>query len=430
MQLEMICTGEEVLSGQIVDTNAAWFANAMMDVGVELQLRTTVGDRMNDLMRVFTERSHAADLILVNGGLGPTSDDLCCDAIARATGRALVEHSAWREHLQEWFKNRNRVMPPSNLKQCLLPEGAVLVDNRNGSAPGFRLKFNRAWFFFTPGVPAEFKPMVLEHFVPFMRATFGQSTATQLHKLLTFGHGESALAERLERLTPPAGITLGYRPSLPYVEIKVFARGADAALALPAYLDTLRAALGAAVVSERHSDLAAAVHELLVQNSHSLSLAESCTGGMLSSLLVDHAGSSAYLQHAVVSYSNAAKEKFLNVSPTTLANHGAVSTETAMAMAFGARSVLDSDFALAITGIAGPDGGSDATPPGTVAIALCDRTECWTQMLKLAQRSRGAVRAMSCAVALDMLRRRLLQQEVVVPYSVIAVLEQRRESHH
>jgi nicotinamide-nucleotide amidase len=428
MQLEMICTGEEVLSGQIVDTNAAWFANTMMDLGIELQLRTTVGDRMDDLVRVFTERSHAADMILVNGGLGPTSDDLSCEAAARAAGVTLVEHREWREHLEAWFKSRNRVMPASNLKQCLLPEGAVLVDNRNGSAPGFRLKLNRAWLFFTPGVPSEFKPMVLEHFVPFIRDTFGQGDATQLHKLLTFGHGESALAEQLVPLAPPAGITLGYRPSIPYVEIKVFARGMDAITALPAYLTQLRATLGAAVVSERHSDLAAAVHELLMQQGRTLSLAESCTGGMLSNLLVEHAGSSAYLQHAVVSYSNTAKEKFLNVSAATLAAHGPVSVETALQMAMGARAALDSDFALAVTGIAGPDGGSDDKPVGTVVIALCDRKECWVQVVTLTQRSRGAVRAMSCAVALDMLRRRLLEQEVFVPYSFIPVREQRRES--
>src|SRR5690606_21088806 len=198
MQLEMICTGEEVLSGQIVDTNAAWFANTMMERGIELQLRTTVGDRMNDLVRVFTERSHHADAILVNGGLGPTSDDLSVEAIAKAVGVELIEHSEWREHLEDWFRRRNRPMPASHLKQCLLPAGAILVDNKNGSAPGFRIRFNRAWFFFTPGVPSEFKPMVLDHFVPFIESTFGSSDVTQLHKFQTFGHGESTLAEQLQ----------------------------------------------------------------------------------------------------------------------------------------------------------------------------------------------------------------------------------------
>ncbi|MDR2212455.1 MAG: CinA family nicotinamide mononucleotide deamidase-related protein [Pseudomonadales bacterium] len=430
MQLEMICTGEEVLSGQIVDTNAAWFANAMMELGIELQFRCTVGDRMDDLMRVFTERSHHADVILVNGGLGPTSDDLCCEAIARAAGVALVEHSGWRQHLQDWFKRRKREMPASNLKQCLLPQGAILVDNPQGSAPGFRIKFNRAWLFFTPGVPAEFKPMVQEQFIPFIRGAFGPGAATQLYKLLTFGHGESALAERLGPLTPPAGITLGYRPSLPYVEIKIFARGESASAALPAYLDTLRAALGEVIVSENQGDLAALVHDLLIQKGRTLSLAESCTGGMLSSLLVEHPGSSAYLQQAVVCYSKAAKQKLLGVSAATLEIHGAVSAQCALEMCSGARALLDSDFALAVTGIAGPDGGGEDKPVGTVAVALSDRTERWVQVVALAQRSRGAVRVMSAALALDMLRRRLLEQEVFATYSFIPAQEQRRERHH
>src|SRR5690606_29330547 len=147
MQLEMICTGEEVLSGQIVDTNAAWFADTMMNIGVELQLRTTVGDRMDDLVGIFLERSRQADLILVNGGLGPTSDDLSAEALARAAGVPLEEDAEWRAHLEDWFKRRGRVMPASNLKQCLLPQGAIRVDNPVGSAPGFRMRLNRAWLF-------------------------------------------------------------------------------------------------------------------------------------------------------------------------------------------------------------------------------------------------------------------------------------------
>ena len=154
MLLEMISTGEEVLAGQIVDTNAAWFSDSMMNLGVELARRSTVGDRIDDLVALFLERSRHADLILVNGGLGPTSDDLSAEAAARAAGVALVEHDGWRRHLQDWFQRRGRQMPAINLKQCLIPATAELVDNPLGSAPGFRLQINRAWFFFTPGVPA------------------------------------------------------------------------------------------------------------------------------------------------------------------------------------------------------------------------------------------------------------------------------------
>ena len=193
MKIEMICTGEEVLSGQIVDTNAAWFANVLMDSGLELQRKTTVGDRMEDLVSIFQDRSQHADVILVNGGLGPTSDDLSAEAAAKALGVELEEDSDWLKHLESWHSKRNRKMPASNYKQCLLPKGAVLVDNPVGSAPGFRIKLNRAWLFFTPGVPVELKLMVMEQFLPFINSEFAVSQATQLVKLVTLGQANPPL---------------------------------------------------------------------------------------------------------------------------------------------------------------------------------------------------------------------------------------------
>lgn len=428
MKLEMISTGEEVLSGQIVDTNAAWFANTMMDLGIELQQRSTVGDRMQDLITHFIDRSKHADLILVNGGLGPTSDDLSAAAIAQAAGVPLIENSAWRTHLADWFARRGRQMPHSNLKQCLLPESAILVDNPIGSAPGFRIKLNRAWLFFTPGVPVEFKQMVQEQFIPFLQQSFQAPAATRLHKFLTLGHGESSLADLLHEITLPDGVTLGYRPSPPHVEIKVFARGDAAIAALDSLLPRMRTLLAKAIVTERFPGIAEEVHTLLRENRQTLSLAESCSGGMLSSLLVEYPGSSDYLLHSVVSYSNEAKTVLLDVPPATLDQFGAVSAETAQAMATGARKRLDSDYALAITGIAGPDGGTAEKPVGTVAIALCDRSQCWIQVVALSQHSRLLVRTMSCAIALDMLRRKLLQQHPIVAYPFLPAREVRMET--
>jgi nicotinamide-nucleotide amidase len=430
MQLEMICTGEEVLSGQIVDTNAAWFGDTMMNLGIELTQRTTVGDRMDDLVRIFTERSHHADVVLVNGGLGPTSDDLCAAAMARAAGVALVEDQEWRAHLEDWFTRRGRTMPASNLKQCLLPASAILIDNPSGSAPGFRIRFNRAWLFFTPGVPFEFRQMVSDQFIPFMRETFGAGLAIRLHKFLTLGYGESTLAEQLGRLTVPEGITLGYRASAPHVEIKVFARGLEAGARMDAFLALVRSNLGTALVSERYPAIAAEVHQLLVHSGLTLSLAESCTGGMLASQLVEYPGSSAYLQHSLVTYSNAAKSHDLDVPAAVLERHGAVSTETARAMAQGVRKLLDSDYALAVTGIAGPDGGTADKPVGTVVIALADRATTWIQTVNLGQRSRTLVRTMSCAIALDMLRRKLLAQQPIVAYPFIPARDILVESSH
>jgi nicotinamide-nucleotide amidase len=423
MKLEMICTGEEVLSGQIIDTNAAWVANALMDHGIEMQHRSTVGDRIDDLVSAFSERSLRADVILVNGGLGPTTDDLSAEAMAKALGEDLVEHTQWREHLEAWFTQRGRTMPASNLKQCLLPASAILVDNPVGSAPGFRVKFNKAWLFFTPGVPVELKQMVDEQFIPFLKQEFDLSEPTKLHKLLTLGHGESMLADKLDKLTLPSGVTLGYRPSIPHLEIKLFARGEKAIAALPEFLKAVKAELGIAVVAEGPPLIAEAVHALLVDSGLTLSIAESCTGGMLTSQLIEYAGSSNYLLEGLVTYSNQAKIQSLNIPETILNEHGAVSIETARAMAQGVRQLLDSDYALATTGIAGPDGGTEDKPVGTVSIALASKETTWVQTVKLSNRSRGLVRSMSCAIALDMLRRKLIQEVPVVDFPFISRTE-------
>lgn len=419
MKIEMISTGEEVLSGQIVDTNAAWFANVLMDNGLELQRRTTVGDRMEDLIDIFQERSKQADVILINGGLGPTTDDLSAEAAAAAMGVNLVEHTGWLEHLEGWFANRGRIMPESNYKQCLLPDSAILVDNPVGSAPGFRLKLNNAWLFFTPGVPYEFKRMVEEQFLVFVRETFGVTDPTRLAKLVTLGHGESTLADQLTALPVPSGITLGYRPSPPIVEIKVFARGSAGIQAMGDYVFQVKEALGNAIVTDRFASIAEEVHTLLVEQQQTLAIAESCTGGMLTSQLVDFAGSSDYLLGGLVTYANATKESILGVATDTLAARGAVSLETAAEMAIGARRQLGSHFALATTGIAGPDGGTDDKPVGLVVIALCDGEHCWVQAVRLVNRTRSLVRIMSCAVAHDMLRRRLLGGNPIVDYPLI-----------
>ncbi len=425
MKIEMISTGEEVLSGQIVDTNAAWFANVLMDNGLELQRRTTVGDRMEDLIDIFQERSKQADVILINGGLGPTTDDLSAEAAAAAMGVNLVEHTGWLEHLESWFANRGRTMPESNYKQCLLPDSAILVDNPVGSAPGFRLKLNNAWLFFTPGVPYEFKRMVEEQFLAFVQETFGVTDPTRLAKLVTIGHGESTLADQLTALPVPPGITLGYRPSPPIVEIKVFARGSTAIQAMDDYVFQVKEALGTAIVTDRFSSIAEEVHTLLVEQQQTLAIAESCTGGMLTSQLVDFAGSSDYLLGGLVTYANFTKESILGVATDTLAARGAVSLETAAEMAIGARRQLGSHYALATTGIAGPDGGTDDKPVGLVVIALCDGEQCWVQAVRLVNRTRTLVRIMTCAVAHDMLRRRLLGENPIVDYPFI----ERRDMH-
>lgn len=419
MKLEMICTGEEVLAGQIVDTNAAWFGNTMMEHGIECQRRVTVGDRLEDLVSVFKERSHEADVILVNGGLGPTSDDLSAEAMSLAKGEALVENEIWRERLENWFTRNGRVMALSNLKQAMLPESAIMIDNPVGTACGFAVKLNRAWLFFTPGVPFEFKQMVYEQFIPFVKQRFDIAGDVALRKFLTLGQGESSLADTLEQIDLPSGITIGYRSFMPHIEIKLFARGVGAIAQLDRLEAQIRFLLGNAIVACDRKSLAEEIHSLMVNSGLSLSTAESCTGGMIASQLIDFSGSSSYLDQGLVTYSNESKVRVLGVKPETLDDHGAVSIATVEEMAKGVRSILNSDFALATSGIAGPTGGTDDKPVGTVAIALATKGGVYSQMIKLPRRSRELVRSLSTAVAFDMLRRELLGEAVIVDYGSI-----------
>jgi nicotinamide-nucleotide amidase len=424
MKIEMICTGEEVLAGQIVDTNAAWLGNCLMEKGFEMSRRTTVGDRLDDLVEVFHERSQYADIILVNGGLGPTADDLSALAMAHAMDLELIENVTWSDHLKQWFAKRNITLSPSNLKQALLPEGAVMVDNPVGTACGFRVKYNRAWLFFTPGVPHEFKRMVDDEFVPFVESLHENSNTVKVTKLLTLGMGESSMAEALEPLNWPEGITLGYRSYMPYLELKLIGRNVSEQAAATA-IEQAERVLGDSVVAHHQETLAAEVHRLLVDSGKTLAIAESLTGGMISNQLVAFAGSSRYLKQGIVSYCNDAKMKLLNVSQNTIIEKSEVSQDCVAQMAAGAAKILEdkglsTDFAIATSGMAGPASDADTLPVGTVVIGVKCAEQVICQTLRLSSdRSRQYIRELTTAVALDMLRRAILGMQPLANYGYI-----------
>ena len=432
MKLEMICTGEEILSGQIVDTNAAWLGNQLLEQGFEMQRRSTVGDRLADLVDVFQERSQHADIILVNGGLGPTADDLSAQAMADAMGGSLQQNQHWLSVLEQWFSSRGTLLSKSNLKQTMLPEGAIMVDNPVGTACGFRVKLNRAWLFFTPGVPSEFKHMVQQQFIPFVEQQAVQKQRVSVTKLLTLGMGESTMAQLLESLQWPEGITLGYRSYSPYLELKLIARNVSAADQQAALLQAQQL-LDDTIVAHNQPCLAAEVHSLLVDSGQTLAIAESLTGGEISSQLVAFAGSSRYLQHAVVSYCNLAMTELLKVSENTISDYSDVSLACVAQMLTGASAALGSgqmtDYAVATSGIAGPSGGSAENPVGTVVIGVKVANAVYCQKLLIAgDRGRAYIRDLSVAVALDMLRRAILKTPVVADYSYIKRLESQRFS--
>ncbi|MBY6107851.1 CinA family nicotinamide mononucleotide deamidase-related protein [Ferrimonas balearica] len=424
MRFEMICTGEEVLSGQIIDTNAAWVAQTLMSQGIEMQRRMTVGDRLEDLVEAFRSCAGRADVVLVNGGLGPTADDLSAEAMATLLEVPLELNAEWLETMTRLFERRGRTMSDKNRKQALLPKGAIMVDNPVGTACGFRACYQGTWYFFTPGVPSELKRMVHEQLLPWLKASFPIEVPVGLHRMLTIGQGESNLAQLLEPIPLPPGVTLGFRASLPYIEIKLLQRRPVDPADWQPLLSAYREALGDALIGENIKTLPEAVHQALLAEGKTLATAESCTGGMVASQLVDLAGSSAYLVAGLVTYSNDAKKALLGVSEATLQQHGAVSLETVLEMAQGARTRMGTDLAVSISGIAGPDGGTEAKPVGTVSFALTTEQGSVAQTLHLGARDRNAIRLLAATVALDMVRRALLGLPVVAEYGYLNRVEQ------
>lgn len=280
LKVEMLSTGDEVLHGQIVDTNAAWLADYFFNQGVPLSRRNTVGDKLEDLVAVLTERSHHADILIVNGGLGPTSDDLSAEAAARALGEELVLHEEWLDHMSRFFSERGRVMAPANRKQALIPASSEMIDNPVGTACGFAITLNRCRIFFTPGVPSEFKQMVKQQILPRLQTQFSLPSAPICLRLTTFGRSESDLAQSLDVLSLPPEVVIGYRSSMPIIELKLTGPGEQRA-AMDAIWPEIRKVAGESVIFEGTEGLAAQIARCLNERQLSLTLSEQFTGGLL-----------------------------------------------------------------------------------------------------------------------------------------------------
>lgn len=280
LNVEMLSTGDEVLHGQIVDTNAAWLAEFFFNQGLPLTRRNTVGDNLDDLIAILRERSEHADILIVNGGLGPTSDDLSALAAATAKGEGLVLHEEWLAHMARFFTERGRVMAPSNRKQAEIPASAELVDNPVGTACGFAVKLNRCLMFFTPGVPSEFKVMVEQEILPRLRERFTLPPSPVCLRLTTFGRSESDLAQNLSHLTLPEGVVMGYRSSMPIIELKLTGP-AQHKEAMEAIWPEVKRVAGESVIFEGTGGLPLWLAERLRERQLSLTLSEQFTGGLV-----------------------------------------------------------------------------------------------------------------------------------------------------
>lgn len=280
LKVEMLSTGDEVLYGQIVDTNAAWLADYLFNQGLPLSRRNTVGDNLNDLISILQERSHEADILIVNGGLGPTSDDLSALAAATAAGVELVEHAEWLKTMEAFFASRGRAMAPSNRKQALIPANSEMIDNPVGTACGFAMQLNRCWMFFTPGVPSEFKEMVAREIIPRLQTRFTLPEPPVCLRLTTFGRGESDLAQSLDPLVLPDDVVMGYRSSMPIIELKLTGPATQRA-AMEAIWPEVRRIAGDSLIFEGTEALPAQIARRLQAESLTLTVSEQFTGGLL-----------------------------------------------------------------------------------------------------------------------------------------------------
>ncbi|WP_213989778.1 nicotinamide mononucleotide deamidase-related protein YfaY [Sodalis sp. dw_96] len=280
LRVEMLCTGDEVLHGQIVDTNAAWLANYLFEQGLPMSARMTVGDNLSALVAALTERSLRADILIVNGGLGPTSDDLSALAASTAAGEELVEHPEWLAKIEAFFAERGRVMAPSNRKQALIPANAEMIDNPVGTACGFALQLNRCLMFFTPGVPSEFKVMVAQEIVPRLRERFDLPDPPLCLRLTTFGRAESELASQLDDMPLPEEVVLGYRSSMPIIELKLTGPAHERE-AMELAWQQVRAVAGESAIYEGTDDLPTQLAGRLRQLGLNLAIGEHFTAGLL-----------------------------------------------------------------------------------------------------------------------------------------------------
>ena len=280
LNVEMLSTGDEVLHGQIIDTNAAWLADFFFNQGLPLTRRNTVGDDLDALVAILRERSEQADVLIVNGGLGPTSDDLSALAAATAKGEGLILHPEWLETMTRFFAERGRPMAESNRKQAEIPASAEMINNPVGTACGFAIQLNRCLMFFTPGVPSEFKVMVEQEILPRLRQRFTLPEPPVCLRLTTFGRSESELAQNLNPLTLPPGVVMGYRSSMPIIELKLTgpAEQRDAMLAL---WPEVRKVAGDSLIFEGTEGLPAQIARCLQERQLSLTLSEQFTGGLL-----------------------------------------------------------------------------------------------------------------------------------------------------
>lgn len=386
---EILTIGDEILFGQIVDTNSQWMGAKLSDAGIKVVHKTTVGDVEDDIMTAFAEAEKRADIVLITGGLGPTSDDLTKPCLARYFDCEMRIHEEALAEVTEFFVSRGRELTEVNRLQASLPVCCEKITNRMGTAPGMWFHRNGKVFVSMPGVPHEMKIMMKEIIIPKLRTTF--QTPAILHTVIrTVGIGESFLAEKIERWEKglPSHIKLAYLPGYGEVKLRLTTSGVDEdALKreLEFQVEKIRPLAGDYIYTIGTEPLEVVVGQTLRARRLTIAVAESCTGGYVAHLITSVPGSSDYFVGGVVAYSNDVKKKNLGVSADTLENHGAVSESTVKEMAACVRKKFNTDIGVATSGVAGPTGGTPEKPVGTVWIAYADQQQTIARKLQLSK---------------------------------------------
>lgn len=406
LHLQLLLTGDEIMSGDTLDSNSSMIAHHLGPLGIGIQRKVTLGDNHAQLVNELRAMTQQADVVIINGGLGPTVDDLTAQVVADVAAVPLADHPQAIEHLQQWCARRNVPLNKANLKQAVLPQGCNIIANPIGSAVGFEMAVAQCRVICTPGVPGELRAML----GGICQSIAGDRSGTsRVLRLQTFGLGESIAQQWVDDNIPdwPEQLELGFRASAPQMEIKLTAHSLEAQALQAEYAQRLKDLFGQHIIGSGDTTLAGEVLRLLTEQQATVSTAESCTGGLIASQLTAVSGASKAFHAGFVTYHNDIKHRILQVQQSTLQQKGAVSEAVVREMAEGALHQSEADYAIAVSGIAGPDGGSEDKPVGTAWIAWGDKNRIDTCCLYWPV-ARNLFQTMIGAAALDLLRRRLL----------------------
>lgn len=414
MEADLITIGDEILIGQIVDTNSAWMAQQLNNEGINVRQITSISDQPAHIIATLNESGKKASIVLVTGGLGPTKDDRTKSALCSFFGKQLTENKEILEHITQLLTPRGIVINNLNREQALVPATAIILPNKLGTAPGLLFNHEGTIFVFMPGVPFEMKYLMENEVLPRIKKLF--KTLTIIHRtVLTQGLPESILAERIadweDRL--PDCISLAYLPSPESMRLRLSARGDDQTYLTQLLEDRIKELTGIIpgyIFGYEEDTMAGNIGKILKEKGLTVSVAESCTGGNIAHFFTMNPGSSEYFKGGVVAYSNEIKVKLLGINPEILAWKGAVSKEVVEAMAIAVCKLLNTDYAIATSGIAGPGGGTPEKPVGTVWIAVSDSDSVVSKVFSFGNnRERNIIR--SSQTALNMLRLQLMKKQ-------------------